>query len=52
MVVRVLFFGVLKDIMGCAEELREIPENMTLGALSRTIPHGSKPCETSVRPFC
>jgi molybdopterin synthase catalytic subunit len=33
MVVRVLFFGVLKDMMGRAEELREIPENMTLGAL-------------------
>ena len=33
MVVRVLFFGVLKDIVGCAEEFREIPLNMTLGAL-------------------
>ncbi|HWF47878.1 MAG TPA: molybdenum cofactor biosynthesis protein MoaE [Bryobacteraceae bacterium] len=33
MVVRVLFFGVLKDMMGRAEELREIPENTTLGAL-------------------
>jgi MoaE-MoaD fusion protein len=33
MVVRVLFFGVLKEMMGHAEELREIPENTTLGAL-------------------
>jgi molybdopterin synthase catalytic subunit len=33
MVVRVLFFGVLKDMMGRAEEVREIPENTTLGAL-------------------
>jgi molybdopterin synthase catalytic subunit len=33
MVVRVLFFGVLKEMMGRAEELREIPENTTLGAL-------------------
>jgi molybdopterin synthase catalytic subunit len=33
MIVRVLFFGVLKDMIGCAEELREIPENTTIGAL-------------------
>lgn len=33
MIVRVLFFGVLKDMIGRAEELREIPENTTLGAL-------------------
>lgn len=33
MLVRVLFFGVLKDLVGCAEESREIPENTTVGAL-------------------
>jgi len=33
MLVRVLFFGVLKDLIGHAEELREVPDNTTLGAL-------------------
>ena len=33
MLVRVLFFGVLKDMIGRAEELREVPESTTLGAL-------------------
>jgi MoaE-MoaD fusion protein len=31
--VRVLFFGVLKDVVGCAEESREIAPQSTLGSL-------------------
>ncbi len=31
--VRVLFFGVLKDIVGCSEDLVEVAGNSTLGAL-------------------
>ena len=31
--VRVLFFGVLKDIVGCAEDLPEIPPESTLASL-------------------
>jgi len=31
--VRVLFFGVLKDLVGCAEDTIEVPEGTTLGDL-------------------
>ncbi|HET8550320.1 MAG TPA: molybdenum cofactor biosynthesis protein MoaE [Bryobacteraceae bacterium] len=31
--VRVLFFGQLKDIVGCSEELLEIPEGSTVGTV-------------------
>jgi MoaE-MoaD fusion protein len=33
MLVRVLFFGVLKDIVGAAEETAEVPREATLGSL-------------------
>ncbi len=49
MQVRIRYFGVLKDITGCALEMMEVPAGGTVGdvlRLTRTRWHGSGVWET------